>query len=174
MMNDWEDAVEELYRCPACNTEDVVLPSGNPKSLILIIGERPGEEEIKQGKPLVGAVGTIIRKELAFMGVDMNQFRITNLWLHTPNDNEKCFSWCVESAIKEAIGKRVILLLGSDSVKYFTNKDVSKVAGLKVSSPLLSAPIIMASPHPSFKSGIGEFRLSMQKFVAELEKENLV
>lgn len=172
-MNDWENNLD-IFTCPYCKTEDMVLPVGNNKSPLLIIGEFPGEDEIKKGRPLVGAVGAIIKKELFYLGVDMSQMRITNLWLHAPNKNEKCFQHGVEKAIEEAKNRKAILLLGSTSTKYFTSMNVSDVAGLQVTSPYLSAPIIIASPHPNFNSGIGEFRLALKKFVKVIKNDNLL
>jgi uracil-DNA glycosylase family 4 len=164
----WEDEYN-LYTCPHCKTEDLVLPVGNPVSPILIIGEFPGKDEIKQGRPLVGAIGAIVHQEFLYLGCDIRQWRITNLWLHKPNDDKYCFEFCAQKAIAEAKDRKAILLLGSSSVDYFCDMKVSEVAGLKVKSPYLSCPLIMACSHPSFASGIGEFRLSAKKFVKEIE-----
>jgi len=164
----------DTFECPICGNDEIVLPSGPSKADVLIIGEFPGRDEIFKGKPLVGPTGRIMRSELAYLGMDMHQMRITNLWQHRPNKNEKCFEHGCSEAIKEAKGRKAILLVGSDTVKYFCDKGVTSVCGLQVKSPYLSAPIIYATVNPAslFKrGGVGEVRLALKKFVNALEKK---
>lgn len=160
----WEDTE---FTCPICHTEDVVFPSGSPNSPVLIIGEFPGDEEIRYSKPFVGATGELFKKELLHLGVTLNEFRVTNLWMHKPNKNDECLKYSATKAIAEAKGKQAILLVGSDTVSYFTDYKVMDVNGLKVKSSLLSAPIIMACVNPAevFHGSVGELRLSLKKFV---------
>jgi uracil-DNA glycosylase family 4 len=108
----------DTFECPVCDNDEMVDPSGPAKAKILIIGEFPGKDEIIAGKPLVGPTGRIMRKELAYLDADMRQMRITNLWQHRPNKNEKCFEHGCAEAIKEAKDREAILLVGSDTVKY--------------------------------------------------------
>jgi uracil-DNA glycosylase family 4 len=170
-LSDWE--VTTIYDCPVCGREDCVPANGVSSSPILIVAEMPGSEEIKYGEPLIGATGRVLRTELAYLGIDMKSLRLCNLWLHEPNKNEKCLEYGASKVIEEAKGRKAILLVGSDVVEYFCNIKVTKVSGLEVTSPYLSAPLIMACPNPAlvFKgSGIGEMRLALQKFVKKAEK----
>ena len=163
----------DTFSCPVCDNDEIVFASGPSKAKILVIGEFPGKDEIIQGKPFVGATGRVMRKELAYLGIDMNQLRITNLWQHRPNKNEECFAHGCAEALKEAKGRKAILLVGSDTVKYFCDKSVQAVCGLQVTSPYLSADIIYATVNPAsvFKrGGVGEVRLALTKF-AEAVKD---
>lgn len=173
----WEDeAFADKYTCPHCHREDCVPASGPSNSTILVIGEFPGEVELKEGKPLVGPTGGIFRTEIKKFGYDPAGFRLCNLWLHTPNPKEKTYKECLQhgmdQAIKEAKGKKAILLLGSDCVKAFCNESVMDVNGLQVKSPYLSAPIIVASVNPAyvFRQGIGELRLALRRFINLVDK----
>lgn len=163
--------MDDIFTCPVCGDSKCVPPSGNTKSLILIIGEQPGEEELKKGKPMVGRMGDVLRQELGRLGVDLNRIRLCNLWQHAPNGNEDCYNHGLQTVIKEAKGKQAILLLGSDTVKAFTNEKVSNVCGLKVTSNYLSAPIIIACVNPAqvFHSSVGEMRLALKKFAVAIE-----
>lgn len=154
------------YYCPHCKREDCVPASGPIESSILIIGEEPGKDEIRKGKPLVGATGGVLRAELGRLGIDMKRLRLCNLWLHPKNDNKDCFEYGVSQVIKEAKGRKAILLIGSGTVKYFCDQNVSDVSGLQVKSPYLSASIIVACVQPTtvWHGGIGELRLSLEKF----------
>jgi len=164
----WED---DFLTCTVCGSEEMVLPSGNSNSKILVVGEFPGRDEIKRGRPFVGGTGKIFQIELARAGIDLKSLRLCNLWLHPPNKNQDCLDKGVETVLKEARDKEAILLLGSDTVSYFCDKKVSDVTGLRVQSSLLSAPIIMACLQPAivFHSVVGELRLSLQKFSKEVE-----
>lgn len=171
MTDEWQDP----YTCPVCN-QDTVPAYGDTTSPILVIGEMPGKEELEKSIPFVGPSGNVLRSELAYLGVELRDLRRCNLWLHPPNKNEDCLKYGAEQVIKEAKGRLAILLLGSDTVKYFTNKSVSSVSGLKLTSPYLSAPLIMACPNPAnvFHSRCGEVRLSLQKFIRTCREEGII
>jgi uracil-DNA glycosylase family 4 len=166
MMDDWNE-----FSCKYCGA-DLVSATGNKNSDVLIVGEMPGETEIEQGIPMCGKMGIVLRSELAYLGLDLKSFRRTNLWLHTPNKNQDCFKMGVEQVLKEAKGKRVVLLLGSDTVKYFTGKNVSDVNGLQVQSTMLSAPTILAGVNPAivFHGTVGEVRFLVGQFKEAVEE----
>lgn len=172
MTTNWEDAFNNVFECPGCGMkgDELVIPIGNPNSPILILGEHPGKDEIKRGMPMVGAIGSVIKAELAYLGLDMCQCRITNIWLHLPTNKKECLNYGIERAIQEAQNRTAILLIGSETTKYFVGMSATDAAGIRLNSPLLSAPIIMSCPQPNFASGIGEVRLALKKFVAEVER----
>ena len=174
----WDD---EGFVCPICQSTAYVPPSGSEDALVLIIGEEPGNKEIQDGRPMVGAMGGVLRTELWKLGYDLDMFRLANLWFHPaykkdhPTYNE-CLNHGVEILIKEAQNKKAILLIGSDTVSFFCNEKVSEVSGLQVKSPYLSAPIIYACVQPAtvWHGGIGELRLSLTKFIKRLEVEEIL
>ena len=161
----------EDFTCEACGRTDLVLPYGNPKSSILIVGEFPGEDEIKIGRPFVGPSGRVLKTELGRLGFSMHNAILTNLWLHEKTDNEDCFNAGLEKLLKLGKDKELVLLLGSDTVNFFTDYSVMQVAGLVVETPYF-AGTVMACPNPAqaFYGAIGEVRLSLEKFVVEAKK----
>jgi uracil-DNA glycosylase family 4 len=175
---------EDIYTCSVCGREDLVLASGPRRADILVVGEFPGREELRQGRPMVGGTGGVLRKELGKAGLDLRQMRVTNLWLHPPQkvttkssdeikeQKQKCFQYGLEKLIEEAKGRKAILLLGSDTVKELCNEKVSDVSGLEVKSIYLSAPLIFACVQPAtvFHGGIGELRQALQKFRIKVDK----
>jgi len=167
--------------CYVCEQE-VVPASGYSSSDVLIIGEFPGKWELKYGKPFVSlankqTAGSVLRQELADLGYDLFQFRVCNLWWHEPNKNEACFEASKNACLDEAKGKKAILLIGSETVGYFTEYKVSDVSGLQVDSPMLGAPIIYACLQPAtvFKGrGVGEVRFALKNFTDHIKKEGLI
>ena len=60
---------------------------GNPKAEILFVGEAPGAEEDKQGRPFVGAAGKLLEELLASIGLSREQVYITNVLKSRPPNN---------------------------------------------------------------------------------------
>jgi uracil-DNA glycosylase family 4 len=166
-----------LAVCPVC-AEEAIRPIGNVSSKLLIVGEFPGDSEMKFGKPFVGAAGKVLKHELSLLGLDLLQFRVTNLWLHPPTKNEDCFNFGYSQVLEEVKGKKAILLVGSEVVSTFTEYNVSDVCGLRMDKKdhMFSCNLVMCMVNTAivFHSGIGEVRLAMQKFYKELEKDKLI
>lgn len=167
--------------CPACACP-VCPPSGGSKDL-LIVGEMPADEEMLQGRPFASnhnfmSAGKIFRKELELVGLSLSDHRVTNIWLHKPNDNDNCFQAGYNHVLSEAKGKKAILLVGSDAVSTFTSYKVSDVSGLQVDSAILSAPLIVAMLNPAsamvIGHGIGEVRFAIERWKFHLEREGLI
>ena len=165
--------------CPSC-ANPICPPSGHSDT-VLVISEFPGTLEMQLGipfatSPMFMTAGKVFRKELERVGVSLSQFRVTNLWLHEPSDDENCYRAGYEHVLDEAKGKQAILLVGSDVVETFTNYKVSDVTGLQVDSSILSAPIIYAMVNPALAlhRSVGEVRLGIEKFVKRLEQEKLL
>jgi uracil-DNA glycosylase len=68
------DEMEHLRDDPLANAgTNMVISRGNPKARLLIIGEAPGSEENRQGKPFVGSSGKLLDKILQAAGFDPEQ-----------------------------------------------------------------------------------------------------
>lgn len=172
-----ESEVFDQYTCPICGSEDCVPPSyGVPGNDILWIGEEPGGEEIVRGKPFLGNTGRLLKSELQYLGLSLYGYRLCNLWIHPSNKNDDCFERSVKIVLNEAKGKRLVVLVGSDTVKFFTGQKVSEWNGLLVESPMLNNPYILAMVQPTtvWHGSIGEMKFALQRFkyYAELEKIN--
>ncbi len=123
-----------------CNLKDiatnVVLFDGNPKAEIMFIGEAPGAEEDKTGKPFVGQAGKLLDEMISYIGLSrIKNIYITNVvfWRppgnRTPNSQE--ISACLPLTRKhiKLINPKVIILMGNVAAKSLlsTNEGISKV-----------------------------------------------
>jgi DNA polymerase len=78
----------------ATTATNLVFDDGNPDAGLMLIGEGPGAEEDRVGKPFVGPSGQLLDRMLASIGLDRTQLLITNLipWRppgnRNPTDNE--------------------------------------------------------------------------------------
>ena len=73
-------------RQTATNT---VFADGNPTARLMLIGEAPGGEEDRLGKPFVGRSGQLLDRMLAAIAIDRSSAYITNVLYWRPPGNRK-------------------------------------------------------------------------------------
>jgi len=82
------NAIDECQLCPLWTTRNkLVYGSGNPNARLLIIGEAPGAEEDRTGKPFVGRAGQLLDKILAAVELSRDEVYITNILKSRPPGN---------------------------------------------------------------------------------------
>lgn len=67
--------------------KNIVFGEGDPKARIMFIGEAPGEEEDKTGRPFVGRAGQLLDKMIVAMGLKREDVYIANVLKTRPIDN---------------------------------------------------------------------------------------
>jgi uracil-DNA glycosylase family 4 len=65
----------------------MVFADGNPEAAVMIVGEAPGAEEDRQGRPFVGQSGQLLDRMLAAIGLDRSSVYITNIVNWRPPGN---------------------------------------------------------------------------------------
>jgi len=71
-----EQALAGCQRCKLSRSRStIVFGMGNPRARLMVIGEGPGEEEDRQGKPFVGRAGQLLTRMLAAKGVSFDRDR---------------------------------------------------------------------------------------------------
>ncbi|MCB9430539.1 MAG: uracil-DNA glycosylase [Ardenticatenaceae bacterium] len=70
---------------------NMVICRGNPKAKLMIVGEAPGTEEDRQGKPFVGRSGQLLDQILAAVKFDSDKdvFITNSVFRLPPGDNGK-------------------------------------------------------------------------------------
>ena len=64
----------------------LVFNDGKPDAKIMIIGEAPGMDEERQGKPFVGRAGKLLTATLEALGWQRSDFYISNIVKYRPAD----------------------------------------------------------------------------------------
>lgn len=87
-----EAIAEEIRGCQACplasGRQHTVPGEGNPQARLMLIGEGPGADEDRSGRPFVGAAGQLLEKILhSGMGLDRSQVFIGNMVKCRPPQN---------------------------------------------------------------------------------------
>lgn len=134
--------VERLIQksdCPLRATAINPVPGeGNPDAKIIFIGEAPGEQEDKTGRPFVGAAGKMLEKLLASIGLKREDVFITSIEKFRPPKNRDpkpveimaCFPY-LEKQI-EIIEPKIIVSLGRHALQRMLEWE----GNLKIDKPL--------------------------------------
>ncbi len=116
----------DLYR----NATQTVFGDGTHTASLMLVGEQPGDQEDKAGKPFVGPAGRLLDKALAAADIDRASAYLTNAVKHfkfeergqrrihkAPNRTEvvACQPWLL--AELNAIQPDVVVLLGATAAK---------------------------------------------------------
>jgi len=116
------DFHQSICRCTECGLsrtrKRLVFGSGHGNANLMLIGEAPGEEEDKQGKPFVGKAGGLLDKILHAIGFSREEIYICNILKCRPPGNRdpqgdeiiKCLPYLLKQV--EIIRPRIILALG--------------------------------------------------------------
>jgi DNA polymerase len=76
--------------CPLKRTAtNTVFMDGNPAAPVMIVGEAPGADEDRIGRPFVGRSGQLLDRMLAAIGQDRTTVQITNVIYWRPPGNRK-------------------------------------------------------------------------------------
>ena len=67
-------------------TRRLVFCDGSPDAKIMVIGEAPGVNEEKEGKPFVGRAGKLLNATLELLGWQRGDFYISNIVKYRPQD----------------------------------------------------------------------------------------
>jgi DNA polymerase len=80
--------VAQFDGCPLKRTAtNTVFIDGNPAAPVMIIGEAPGADEDRIGRPFVGRAGQLLDRMLAAIGLDRSGVLITNVIYWRPPGN---------------------------------------------------------------------------------------
>src|SRR3954462_10567368 len=77
-----EDA-RDCKACPLWQTgTQTVFGEGPPDAPLMLVGEQPGDQEDKEGRPFVGPAGRLLDRALEEAGIDRSAAYLTNAVKH--------------------------------------------------------------------------------------------
>jgi uracil-DNA glycosylase len=181
-------AAQGCRGCPLylCGTQ-AVFGEGQRSARVVVVGEQPGDEEDKQGKPFVGPSGKLLDRTFGEAGISRDELYLTNVVKHfkwareaggkrrihkTPSAGEvrACFPW-LEMEIK-LLEPDVIVCLGATAAKALLGRtfSVMKSRGRPIESRW--APVVIATVHPSavLRAPRQDRDRAMRDFLADLKK----
>ena len=157
------DTLIELYyscqHCTKCGLSftrtNIVFGAGNANAALMIIGEAPGFEEDKQGKPFVGKAGELLTKMVGAINIDRQKDAfITNILKcrppenRNPNQQEEVACLPVLKKQIEVIKPSAILLLGKIAANALLNISDS-IGKIRVECHNYNNIPVVATYHPA-------------------------
>lgn len=113
---------KEIEFCPICSKSGLgklVPGEGNANADIVFVGEAPGKEEIKTGRPFVGRAGKVLRSLIGSIGLEAEDVFITSAVKYLPKNYVTPKPSDIEHGRKhlfkqlDIIKPKVIVLLGN-------------------------------------------------------------
>ncbi len=80
---------DEILNCKFCNKNKkglLVVGEGSSKAKIIFVGEAPGKDEIKVGRPFIGRAGKLLRELIVLTQVPEQDFYIANAVKYLPKN----------------------------------------------------------------------------------------
>lgn len=165
-----EKIKKDVVSCKKCNLYktrvNVVFGEGNVDAELMFIGEGPGFDEDKQGRPFVGRAGELLTRIITAMKLSREMVYITNIVKchplrvpdpnlrnndRPPNDVE--INTCLPYLKKqiEIIRPKVICCLGSTSARVLTKNDlpITELRGKILNYDEIPDIKIVATYHPA-------------------------
>lgn len=160
-LSELREIMEQFDGCSLkFSANSTVFGEGNPQARVMLIGEAPGADEDRIGKPFVGRSGQLLEKMLASIGLTRQDCYISNIlpWRppgnRTPTDGE--IAVCLPFLMRqiELIEPEIIFLLGASSANAVLNKagSISSLRGKIMELVLSDGKKIsaLASFHPAY------------------------
>jgi uracil-DNA glycosylase len=155
-------ALAAFTDCPlAATATNLVFADGNPSAGLVLVGEAPGADEDREGRPFVGASGKFLDRMLASVALDRSKYLITNLipWRppgnRAPTDAEVLMCLPFLQRHLALLRPRIIVTLGALSTHALTGTDtgIRKLRGKWRTLPLAGVdppPRLLPMLHPAY------------------------
>jgi DNA polymerase len=157
-------AIDGCRRCPIGELDTHgVMGEGPRAAALMIVGEQPGDQEDRAGRPFVGPAGKVLDDHLQQAGIDRQHAYVTNavkhfkftqrgkLRLHqspTPREIDIC-RWWIESE-RAIVQPRIVLALGASAARGMLGRTVSIASARGVAHALDDGSELWITAHPSY------------------------
>lgn len=155
-----EDVASRISSCKLCELhrerKRAVPGDGNPTASVIFVGEAPGYEEDRKGRPFVGKSGNLLTSKIKeFLGMSRTDVFITNVVRCRPPQNrtpekgeiEICSKYLFEEI--EIICPELVVALGAPAAKVLTMKD-EKITELRGNFYKRPNYMVFVTFHPAY------------------------
>ena len=161
-LGELRDAMASFEGCDLKHTAmNLVFGDGNPDADIMLIGEAPGADEDRQGKPFVGMSGQLLDKVFAAIGLERSKIYITNMLPWRPPGNRQPTNTETAACLPfvrrhiELVNPKLLVMVGGVSSKTILDRPegITRLRGKEITyeSDGLKQPIqAMAIYHPAY------------------------
>jgi uracil-DNA glycosylase family 4 len=169
-----EADVNGCQRCALAQGRTHAVPGeGNGNAVVMFVGEGPGKDEDRQGRPFVGRSGKFLTQMLDQIGIDRKDVYITNVVKCRPPNNRDpegaelaaCDDYLTRQV--EIVNPRIIVTLGRYSMRrWFDTGTITKIHG-KISN-IGHGRVAMAMFHPAAALRNPTWRIAFEQDLATL------
>jgi uracil-DNA glycosylase family 4 len=159
-----EALAEAMNRFEGCalkrTATQLVFADGAPGAAVMIVGEAPGADEDRLGRPFVGRAGQLLDLMLAAVGLDRSQVYIANVvpWRppgnRTPTPQETAICQPFIRRQIELCAPRVLVTMGNPSTQTLlgVKEGITRIRGVWRSYEVSPGTTIAALPtlHPAY------------------------
>lgn len=145
-----------LFKYRVANNYLPVIGEGSHEAKIMFVGEAPGRNEAKTGRPFCGAAGKILDELLGSVGIKREEIYITNIVKDRPPENRDpspeeiaIYGPFLDQQI-EIVQPKVIATLGRYSMTYILEKfglfgqgTISQLRGKSFTAEASYGPVII-------------------------------
>ena len=113
---------KQIKNCRKCrlwqDAKQAVPGEGPDNAKLMLVGQNPGAEEDKTGKPFIGRAGKFLNKVLAKNGIRREEAFVTNIVKHLSPENRKPLPDEIEACAPyleaqiEAVQPKIVVLMG--------------------------------------------------------------
>jgi uracil-DNA glycosylase len=157
------EAAAGCRACPLWETgTQTVFGEGTTRATVMLVGEQPGDQEDRAGRPFVGPAGRLLDEALETAGIDRKAAYVTNVVKHFKweargkrrihakpawSEIAACRPWLDREL--EAVRPRVLVCLGATAAQALLGRQfrVTKQRGTWIESDLTE--LVTATIHPS-------------------------
>lgn len=164
----------------------IVPGEGPAQAAIMLVGEQPGDEEDRQGRPFVGPAGQVLGDALTLAGLDRAQCYVTNAVkrfkftqrgkrrLHaTPGAGDIAhYRWWLNEEIR-LVAPRLVVALGGSAVQALTGtkQPISRLRG--EAREMADGRPLLVTVHPSYLLRLPDEqgrKIERQRFIRDLQQ----
>ncbi|MXO46812.1 UdgX family uracil-DNA binding protein [Erythrobacter vulgaris] len=159
-----DKAIHACRKCPIGSLDNQpVMGEGPQNAALMIVGEQPGDQEDRSGRPFVGPAGQLLDVHLDKVGIDRRASYVTNAVKHfkyvqrgkrrlhqNPGAKEiDTCRWWIESE-RAIVQPKIVLAMGASAARGMLGKTVSisKVRGAPIA--LEDGSELWVTAHPSY------------------------
>lgn len=155
---EFEELRSEVLGCTLCRLAQgrttVVFGEGDPEADLMVVGEAPGSQEDRTGRPFVGPAGQLLDKMLMAVGFERSEVFICNVLKCRPPQNRDPLPDEVASCRPylrrqvESIAPKAICAFGRFAAQALLNSDQSLGRLRGQAHDFMGAPVV-ATYHPA-------------------------
>lgn len=129
--------IHDCERCPLSQGRILTVPGeGDPDAVVMFVGEAPGAQEDKQGRPFIGRSGKFLEQVLTQVGLSRQEVFITSVVKCRPPKNRDPrpaeLSACADYLDRQIalVDPRIIVTLGRFSMaRWFPGEKITQIHG---------------------------------------------